>query len=178
VNGNPARPVPLTERGREQARGLGLELAGLPLELCLHTRFGRTHETAEMAVGERPVPLVAEPLLDDVNIGELEGATLDDYRAWKEGHTRDDPFPGGESLNEAARRYSLAFRRLVESESGCVLVVCHEIPIRYALNAIAGSDDLDAPAHDIPNATPFMLGEGALAQAAERIEELAQSSAA
>jgi hypothetical protein len=49
-------------------------------------------------------------------------------------------------------------------------VVCHEIPIRYALNAAAGSDELDAPAHDIPNATPYLFDPAALAAAAERID--------
>jgi hypothetical protein len=33
-----------------------------------------------------------------------------------------------------------------------VLVVCHEVPIRYAVNAAAGSDDLDGPFHDVENA--------------------------
>ena len=176
MNGDPARPVPLTGQGREQARELGVQVAGLPLELCLHTLFGRTRETAEIALGARPVPLRVEALLGDVDVGQLEGATLDEYRAWKRAHTRDDPFPGGESLNDAARRYSLGFRRLVESEWSCALVVCHDIPIRYALNALAGSDQLDGPAQDIPNATPYLFEGDALRLAAERIEQLAYSS--
>ena len=50
-----------------------------------------------------------------------------------------------------------------------MLVVCHEIPIRYALNAAAGSDDLDAPVHDVPNATAILFDEPSLRRAAERI---------
>ena len=38
-----------------------------------------------------------------------------------------------------------------------VLVVCHELPIRYALNTAAGSDELDHPFHEIPNATPYLF---------------------
>ncbi len=64
--------------------------------------------------------------------------------------------------------------------SGCsrapeqtLLVVCHEIPVRYALNAAAGSDDLDGPEHAIPNATPYLFDEPALARAASRIRALA-----
>jgi broad specificity phosphatase PhoE len=56
-----------------------------------------------------------------------------------------------------------------------VLVVCHEIPVRYALNAAAGSHDLDAPAHAIPNATPYLFDEAALERAAARIEEITRS---
>ena len=87
---------------------------------------------------------------------------------------RDQPFPGGESLDDAARRYALAFRRLVERGAGRVLVVCHEIPVRYALNAAAGSDVLDGPPfHEIPNAVSFLFEGDALARAAARIEALA-----
>jgi broad specificity phosphatase PhoE len=172
VNGDPAVPVPLTDDGREQARMLGLQLANVPLELCVHTRFTRTRETAKLALGARAVPVVEEPLLDDIDIGDLEGNTIADYRAWKAKHARGDRFPGGESLDEAARRYATAFRRLLERPEQAILVVCHEIPVRYALNAAGGSDDLDGPAHQIPNAAPFLFDDQSLARAAERIEQL------
>jgi len=173
VNGDPAVPVPLTEEGRAEAARLGHQLAHLPLDLCVHTRFTRTRDTAAEILGGRQVPMVEEPLLDDVDIGELEGETIAQYRAWKAEHTRSDRFPGGESLDDAARRYALAFRRLVERGEQSVLVVCHEIPIRYALNAAAGSNELDAPEHKIPNATPYLFDDAALARAAERIAALA-----
>ena len=56
-----------------------------------------------------------------------------------------------------------------------MLVVCHEIPIRYALNAAAGSDDLDGPAHLIPNAVPYLFDETSLARAADRIEQVSRT---
>jgi broad specificity phosphatase PhoE len=172
VNGDPSVPVPLTEEGRTEAERLGHQLAGLGLQLCVHTRFARTKETAECILHGRDVPFLEEPLLDDIDVGELEGATLDDYRAWKQKHVRSNPFPGGESLDDAARRYARAFRRLLGRDETATLVVCHEIPIRYAVNAAAGSDDLDAPEHKIPNATPYLFDEPALSRAAERIDAL------
>ena len=192
VNGDPAVPVPLTEQGREEARRLGSQLAQLPLELCIHTRFARTRETADEILRDRGVPYLEEPLLDDVDVGDLEGATIAEYRAWKREHRRSDPFPGGESLDDAATRYARAFRGLLDHSEQTILVVCHEIPIRYALNAAAqaepeqplgrhrkrrlgaaaGSDDLDGPEHAIPNATPYLFDGESLARAAERIQEL------
>jgi hypothetical protein len=53
-----------------------------------------------------------------------------------------------------------------------VLVVTHEIPIRYALNAAAGSDTLDGPAHELPNAAPFLFDEGGLQLAVAGIDRL------
>jgi broad specificity phosphatase PhoE len=163
----------LTADGRSEAEHLGHQLAQLPLELCVHSRFGRTQETADEALRGRNVPRVEEPLLDDIDVGDLEGATLDEYRAWKRAHTRKDPFPGGESLDNAALRYARAFEGLLERSERTVLVVCHEIPVRYALNAAAGSDDLDGPERSIPNATPYLFDDAALARAAIRIRSLA-----
>jgi broad specificity phosphatase PhoE len=174
VNGDPTRPAPLTEAGQEQARTLGLQLTALSIDLCLHTRFPRTRETAELALGERRVPMETEPLLDDIDVGELEGLPIAEYRAWKHVHReRSDPFPGGESLDDAAGRYARAFEALLARGEQVTLVVCHEIPVRYALNAAAGSDELDGPAHDIPNATAFLFDEPALERAASRIASLA-----
>jgi broad specificity phosphatase PhoE len=173
VNGDPSVPVPLTERGREEARRLSEQIANVPIEVCFHTRFERTRETAELALSGRQVELAVEPLFDDIDIGDLEGESIDDYRAWKRAHTRADAFPGGESLDDAARRYAGAFRKLAEHSREVVLVVCHEIPLRYALNAAAGSDLLDGPMHEVRNATPYLFDERSLRSAAERIDALA-----
>ena len=104
VNGDPSVPVRLTEKGRDEARLLGQQVAHVPFDLCVYTPFGRTRETAEIALAGRGIPFTEVPLLGDIRIGELEGKTLEDYRAWKHAHTRRDAFPGGESLDDAARR--------------------------------------------------------------------------
>ena len=172
INGDPSLQVGLTAEGEAQARLLGVEVAGIAIDLAVHTRFGRTRMTAELALEGRAVPLAEEPLLDDIDVGELEGRTIEDYRAWKRAHTRRDPFPGGESLVDAALRYASGFRALLAREERRLLVVCHEIPIRYALNAAAGSDDLDGPEHSIPNATPYLFDAETLERAARRIADL------
>ena len=172
VNGDPSVPVPLTEDGRRAAARLGVQLANVPIEICVHTRFHRTLETARIALEGRDVPFLEEPLLDDIDVGELEGQTIGEYRAWKKEHARTDPFPGGESLDDAARRYARAFTELLERPETTMLVACHEIPIRYALNAAAGSTELDGPAHVIPNATPYLFDEPALRRAAAHIDDL------
>lgn len=174
INGDPTVPVPLSERGQEEARRLGEQVEHFPLEACVHTRFPRTSETAMIALAEREdVPLVVEPRFDDIDIGDLEGQRIEDYREWKHAHARSDAFPGGESLDDAARRYGEAFLGLLDSAWRSVLVVTHEIPIRYALNAAAGSDSLDGPAHEISNAVPYLFDEEALERAVQGIERLA-----
>jgi broad specificity phosphatase PhoE len=177
VNGDPSVPAPITEQGRAEAERAGHQLAPLGLGLCVHTRFHRTRETADALLAGRDVPRLEEPLLDDIDVGDLEGASIEEYRAWKRKHQRDEPFPGGESLDDAARRYARAFRSLLERPEQSILVVCHEIPVRYALNAAAASDDLDGPENQIPNTTPYLFDDAALTRAATRIEQLAGQAA-
>jgi broad specificity phosphatase PhoE len=172
VNGDPSVPVHLTQQGREEAGRLGQQVAHLPLDLCVHTPFVRTRETAELALAGRDIPIEVESGLGDIDVGELEGKTIDDYRAWKHEHTRTDAFPGGESLDDAARRYADAFERLLARAERTVLIVTHEIPLRYALNAAAGSNDLDGPVHQLANATPYLFDEVALSRAVARIRRL------
>jgi probable phosphoglycerate mutase len=172
VNGDPDVPVGLTAQGEEESVALGVQLAGIDLDLCVHTRFGRTRRTAELALAGRDVPVEVEPLLDDIDVGELEGDTIAAYRAWKREHTRADAFPGGESLDAAARRYAEAYERLLARPERHVLVVCHEIPLRYAVNAAAGSDELDRPAREMRNCVPHLFDEAALRRAVERMRLL------
>jgi probable phosphoglycerate mutase len=169
VNGDPAVDVPLTEQGRDESRLLGDQVRNIDIDVCIHTRFARTLETARIALGSRAIPFEVEPLLDDVDIGELEGRTIDEYRAWKREHARSDRFPGGESLDDAAVRYGRGFQQLLARREDTILVVTHEIPVRYALNAAEGSDDPDSPYHQLANATPYFFSEERLALAAERL---------
>jgi len=172
INGDPAVPVQLTDKGRDEARLLGQQLAHVPLDLCVHTRFSRTLETARLALAGRSVPFEEMPELDDINVGELEGKSLQEYRDWKHAHTRRDAFPGGESLDAAARRYADAYERLLERKESAILIVAHEIPLRYAINAADGSDDLDGPAHQLANATPYLFDADALRRAVEGIRRV------
>src|SRR3982750_4673647 len=100
VNGDPGRDRGLSPLGLEEARKLGGQIAGIAIDLCIVSEFPRAQETARSALeGRDGIPWEIDPRLNDIRIGELEGKTLDDYRAWKRAHTRDDPFPGGESLD-------------------------------------------------------------------------------
>jgi probable phosphoglycerate mutase len=176
VNGDPSIPVGLTEQGRLESQELGVQVAGIPVDLCVHTRFLRTRETAELALAGRDVPLAVEPLLDDIDVGDLDGKPLEEYRAWKHGHARTVPFPGGESLDAAAARFADGYERLLGLDALVVLVVTHEIPLRYALNGAGGSDSLDGPVHELRNAAPYAFDEAALERAVERIRELTETS--
>jgi len=172
VNGDPARDRGLSAQGGEEAAALGQQVAAVQIDLCVVSRFRRAQETARIALGEAraaAVPRVVDGDLDDIRIGELEGRTLADYRTWKHGRSRDEPFPGGESLDDAARRYADAYERILRRDEKTVLCICHEIPVRYAINMASGSEQFDAPLHDVRNATPYVFDAAGLQRAVERL---------
>jgi probable phosphoglycerate mutase len=170
VNGDPQLDRGLSPLGIEEAGKLHGQIAAVSIDLCVVSEFPRAQQTARLALeGRDDIPFETDPDLNDIRIGELEGRTLGDYRHWKQAHTHADPFPGGESLDDAARRYAAAYERLLRREEDTILCVCHEIPVRYAINAADGSTDLDLPIHAIANATPYVFDAAGLGRAAKRL---------
>ena len=173
VNGDPALDRALSEQGIEEAERLAGQIAAVRLDLVAVSPFPRALQTADIALGGRDVPRLVDEALGDVRIGELEGASLDAYREAPAHSNRKERFPGGESLDEAALRYAGALERLLAREETATLVVCHEIPVRYLVNAAAGSAHLDGPLRYVANATPYVFDDMSLRRAVERIRELA-----
>jgi broad specificity phosphatase PhoE len=172
VNGNPRLDRGLSPVGIEEAQTLHGQLAGLSIDLCVVSEFPRAQQTARLALdGRDGIPFEIDPDLNDIRIGELEGRTLDEYRHWKQAHGHGDPFPGGESLDDAAHRYAAAYERLLRRAEDTILCVCHEIPVRYAINAADGSADLDWPIHAIANAAPYVFDAAGLERAARRLAQ-------
>jgi len=171
VNGDPAVACGLTELGRQQAEQLGERLAGEPVGLCVVTEFPRTHETADLMLGEREIPRLVLPELNDPFYGEFEGGSLADYRRWAATHGPVDVPPGdGESRVAIATRYVRGFRVLLERPEETLLVVCHSLPIAFA---VAGADGRGPRARMpiITYAEPHILYEEQLERAAQRLDE-------
>jgi broad specificity phosphatase PhoE len=173
LNTDPSRLVGLTDRGRHEARELGNQLAGLDIDLAVHTRFLRTRQTVELALQGRVVPTVVEPALDEVRAGVFDGALIQDYWNWKEHHGPSERFPLGESLDETAVRYARALSGLLQSGSTITLVVCHELAIRYIVQAASGTTSLDHPGPTIANASIYLFDEVALRNATTCLSALA-----
>lgn len=163
--------VGLSATGKEQARRLGEELAGEPIDLCITSALTRTRRTAELALAGRAVPTEAWAELNDPRYGAFEGGPFQAYRGWAWTHSStDDPPGGGESRQAVVTRYAGALRRLVARDEVTILVVIHSLPIAYVLGAVDGADP--APRMGmIDYARPFRLDAEALERAVDRLEE-------
>jgi broad specificity phosphatase PhoE len=170
VNGDPSVACGLTELGRQQARQLGERLASETIGLCVVTEFPRTTETADLVLAGRDVPRLVVPELNDPFYGDFEGKALADYRAWAGTHGPEDAPPGGgEARLAIASRYVRGLRMLLERPESTLLVVCHSLPIAFALAAADGR----GPRSKMPLITyaePHVLYADDLAEAVERLE--------
>jgi len=139
VNGDPVLDRGLSEQGIEEAQGLADQLAGLPLDLVAVSPFPRALQTANIALEGREVPHLVDNDLGDVRVGELEGESLDAYRAVPAHTNRKERFPGGESYADLKTRALRSLDRIWSG--GDAVVVTHGGVIRAGLAAWLGIPD-------------------------------------
>jgi broad specificity phosphatase PhoE len=123
LNGDPSVPVSLSDVGRTQARRLG-ETAG-PVDLVVHSTFGRARETAELAWPSAPTLEVPE--LNEYRYGRFEGTRWDEgFADWTRASGPLDECPGGgESRAAAVGRYVRGFRIVAERPEERIGLVAH-----------------------------------------------------
>jgi broad specificity phosphatase PhoE len=154
LNGDPSVPIPLNATGLAQVEELRPRVAALPIDLGVCTRFPRARQTKAILLEGRDVPREICADLDDVALGDFEGAPVTDYRAWRdENGPVGRPPGGGESRIDALTRYVRGFEWVLGHDARFPLIVTHDIPIRFLRNAIAGDDPISGPIRSIDNAS-------------------------
>lgn len=126
--------IALSALGRAQATALGQALAAYRVSAAYVSPYRRARETAEIALGDKPVPLSAMEELRELSLGDWEGCTVDEvrgregdpYRAWLLA-PHDCPPPNGEPLDAVYRRVQSAVERIsaAHRDDEDVLVVAH-----------------------------------------------------
>jgi broad specificity phosphatase PhoE len=130
----------LSELGVEEALALREVVAYEPIGLGVATRLVRTQETLELALGDRDVPRIVLPGLDEIGFGSFEGGPLAEYRDWAWTTEPDVIGPGGgESRSQVAERIAGALDELLARPEDVVLAVTHALPMRYVLDASDGT---------------------------------------
>ncbi|MFC4637162.1 histidine phosphatase family protein [Deinococcus hohokamensis] len=145
--------VPLSPVGVLQAASLAERLTGQHFGAVYTSDLTRAAQTAE-AVAERLAgspPVVREPALREINVGELAGLVIGDirerYPAYLQALSQDSwttRRPGGESMEDLFARSGEAFARLRARHPGQrVLVFTHGGVVRVAVGLALGG----VPAH-------------------------------
>ncbi|MDB5730153.1 MAG: phosphoglycerate kinase [Variovorax sp.] len=125
--------VPLNDTGHEQARRLGLRLAGEPVRHIVSSDLLRAQQTAMPAARLLGLAVTTTLGLREQHFGIAEGLRADDIqrdhpRAWEEWleFREDYGMPGGESPQQFHARIVESLRGIVARHAGqTVLVVTH-----------------------------------------------------
>lgn len=126
--------VPLSRDGRQAARALAVDLAGLDADQVIASPLRRARLLAGRVARLKSVPLILEPRIAECHFGTWEGQTWEaiyrDTGDAMDGMIRaPDSFRpgGGETTCELAHRVYQWFDGLPRSSS--LIVICHGGPI-------------------------------------------------
>jgi probable phosphoglycerate mutase len=129
----------LSERGRAEAEGAALRLAGTGVAAIYASPLERTRETAEIVGRHLGLPVAILDDLAELDFGEWTGRTFDEVRndpRWPEwaAHRSISRIPGGETMRAVQRRVVEAIIEMRQAHpDDAVVVVSHGDVIRAAL---------------------------------------------
>lgn len=149
ATGRPFRPetVPLTGRGREQARATGTALAEVPFDRVITSGLRRTEETASLVLTGREVLREQEPRLREIETGRMSeweratGAAVRDaiLRSLGEDLSPESRFLAGETFASAHARVRAVWHDLLARRDwNTLLVVAHGVVNRLLLGELLG----------------------------------------
>lgn len=139
--------VPLSEKGRNQARCLAAALKDRSFDRILASDLSRAHETAEMIAEPAGIPVETDPRLREMSFGRWEGLTHPEILArypeeWES--YRADPAggraPGGESMTEVQKRAMAVMEEALAEKPGHLLVVSHGALLKAVICALLDLD--------------------------------------
>ena len=139
--------LPLNEKGRNQARYLGLALKGEKLEAIYSSPLKRALETAEAISAHHPMGVQSDPALAEIDMGAIDGLDLAQVKEsqadfWKRWRQEDYSvaLPGGESVLQVQQRAWGAIQGIINRHrEGSVAVVGHAITLQTIITALLGA---------------------------------------
>ena len=144
--------LPLNDRGREQARRLGLALQEDDIAAVYASDLSRALETAQEVARCHGLSVVTDAGLRERGFGEFEGLSHADIRVrWPEQaerwRRRDPAFgaPGGETLSTFYERSIATARRLAAGHPGQTIVLVAHGGVMDCLYRAGSRISLDAP---------------------------------
>jgi len=124
--------VALSATGEEQARTLGARRRDDQLAVVFCSDLSRSFRTAEIAFGDRSLPIIRDARLRECDYGDLTRQPTSEIEQRRLLHLVD-PFPNGESYQQVADRVSGWLSEALQNrDAGTVLIIGHRATY-YAL---------------------------------------------
>jgi broad specificity phosphatase PhoE len=140
--------VALSPTGEEQARMLGARRRDDHLAVVFCSDLSRSFRTAEIAFGDRPLPIIRDARLRECDYGDLTRSPTSEIEQRRLRHLVD-PFPNGESYQQVVDRVSgWLSESMRHIDAGTALVIGHRATfyaLEHLLNRVALHEAMTAP---------------------------------
>jgi len=142
--------VPLTDKGRAEAKHAGQLLSGMPFQVAYTAGLSRAQETLDLMLASlgKDVSVIRDAALNERHYGDLQGLNKaetarrygdEQVKLWRRSY--DVPPPNGESLEMTSKRTLPFFDRAILGDIRLgknVLVVAHGNSIRSIVMKLDG----------------------------------------
>ena len=160
--------VPLTEKGRDEAKRAGERLADVRFDVAYTSALSRAQETLQIilhVLGQHP-PVIRDQALNERHYGDLQGLNkaktaerygADQVKLWRRSY--DTPPPNGEALKQTAERTLPFFERAILGDLQIgkhVLVVAHGNSNRSIVMQLDGLDKEQVVALELATGVPLV----------------------
>jgi alpha-ribazole phosphatase/probable phosphoglycerate mutase len=136
------RPGRLSARGRELAAELGQRRRDDGIAAVFCSDLARAAETASVAFGGSPIPVLLDWRLRECDYGRHIGTAAAELLARRGDHL-DDPYPGGESWRQAVTRVGRFLGDLPLRWSGQRVLIIGHVATRWGLDHLIGGIPLE-----------------------------------
>jgi broad specificity phosphatase PhoE len=131
----------LSRKGEEQARALGARRRHDDFASVFCSDLTRAVRTAQIAFGDRGIPIVQDPRLRECNYGALTRSAAGEVEARRLRYV-EEPFPAGESYQQVAARVSAWLEETAPRfDDGMVIAIGHRATF-YALEHLLNNRPL------------------------------------
>lgn len=136
------RPGQLSARGRELAAELGRRRGDDGLAAVFCSDLARAAETASIAFGGSPIPVLLDWRLRECDYGIYNGTAAAELLANRGDHL-DEPYPGGESWQQAVTRAGRFLADLPLRWAGRRVLVIGHVATRWGIDHLVGGIPLE-----------------------------------
>ena len=130
------KDVELSPLGIEQSKELGERFKNMKIDLICCSDLKRAVDTVRIAFGDT-IPIIIDKRLRELNYGDFDGKSKDIVSSMKQNAIKN-PFPNGESYEQAMVRTHEFYNELKEKYSDKTILVVGHRATHYGLETLAG----------------------------------------
>lgn len=135
------KDVELSEQGIQQAKELGERFEDKQIDLICCSDLKRAVDTVKIAFGDK-MPVIIDKRLRELNYGDFNGKPSEKV-GWMKAKRIKEPFPNGESYEQAMVRIHEFYNKLKEKHSEKTVLVVGHRATQFGLDTLIDGKTLE-----------------------------------